>query len=89
MAEDQEETMELGLKVVLPRGVPVVAFVGMCDALQAIIRSFVAAVGLSADQVHIRLGPLGLLDAQGREGSDARDGGAGRLTGPEDSHDCE
>lgn len=67
-------SMELGLKITLPRGVPVETFVALCRALEEIIRQFVEAVGLPGEQVAIGIGPVEV--ANGGEGSNAEGEGA-------------
>lgn len=73
MEQAEQDTMEFGLKIVLPRGVPVLTFVALCRALEEIIRQFMEAAGLPGEEVAIWIGPVEV--AGGGEGSDAQEGG--------------
>jgi len=61
MATDEKgqgETMELHLQVTVPRGIPVVAFVGLCEAFQGIVKAFVRACDMPDELVEIFIGPF-------------------------------
>jgi len=54
--KSQGETMELHLQVTLPRGIPVMAFVGLCQAFEGIVKAFVRAWDMPDELVQIRVG---------------------------------
>ena len=50
---NEPEKLTLKLRVELPRGVPLGAFIGMVASLEAVLRAFVRGVGLDAEEVKL------------------------------------
>ena len=55
--KSQGETMELHFQLTLPRGIPVMAFVGLCQAFEGVVKAFIRAWDISDELVQIRIGP--------------------------------
>jgi len=66
----EDDKVVLKLRIELPRGVPVMAFVGLTEGLEAVIKAFVKAVDLNPDEVKLWVGGDDYWGKETEEGGD-------------------